>query len=113
MSATPPTPATPRPYPEPTQADHDAMFASVVWFREDCPKELVAKINAEVKEEAVVDVTHATHPYNIQMQIVSINTQRIQQHTKQRTHNRTQEIRQEERSTRGEEGRRTNDRGGE
>ena len=43
MSATPPTPATPRPYPEPTQADHDAMFASVVWFREDCPKELVAK----------------------------------------------------------------------
>jgi hypothetical protein len=31
MSATSPT--TP-PVPEPTQADHDAMFASVVWFRE-------------------------------------------------------------------------------
>jgi hypothetical protein len=43
MSATPPTPATPRPYPEPTRADRDAMFASVVWFREDCPKELVEK----------------------------------------------------------------------
>ena len=41
MSATPPTPATP--YAEPTQADHDAMFASVVWFREECPEEVVEK----------------------------------------------------------------------
>src|SRR5690349_11303650 len=37
MSTTPPTnPATPdtAAYPEPTEADHYAMFASVVWFRE-------------------------------------------------------------------------------
>ena len=37
-------PATPtRAYPEPTQEDHDAMFASVVWFRE--------KKEAEVYEQ--------------------------------------------------------------
>ncbi len=34
MSANPPPTTPPANYPEPTEADHEAQFASVVWFHQ-------------------------------------------------------------------------------